>query len=90
MQMTDLYDALEVRTPYALTETFNGAKARIQAEAADNLKVQVIWRKGRGQSRYKDPRFHFWEVKDETDAMLFMLAYGDRMYKKTYPIKGAK
>jgi hypothetical protein len=88
--MTDLYDAWEVRTPYPLTDTFNGAKARIQAEAADNLKIQVIWRKGRGQSRHKDPRFHFWEVRDETDAMLFMLAYGDRMYKKTYPIKGAK
>jgi len=90
MQMTELYDAWEVRTPYALTETFNGAKARIQAEAMENLRIEVKWRKGRGQSRYKDPRFHFWEVKDEDDAMLFMLAYGDKCYKKSYPIKGAK
>lgn len=90
MQMTELYDAWEVRTPYSLTETFNGAKARIQAEAMENLRIEVKWRKGRGQSRYKDPRFHFWEVKEEDDAMLFMLAYGDKCYKKSYPIKGAK
>lgn len=83
MQM-NFYEAWEVRTGYPLTETFNQAKERIAREAL-RMNVEVRWRKGRGQSRYKDPRFHFWEIKDETNAMLFMLAFGDRLTKKCYP-----
>ena len=87
MSNYDVYSAWEVRTGYPLTETFNQAKERIAREA-ERMNIEVRWRKGRGQSRFKDPRFHFWEIKDETNAMMFMLAFGDRINSKCYPVEG--
>lgn len=80
--MTNLYQAWEVRTPYPDTESFNEAIARIKRRAAD-LGVNPRWRKGRGR-RYQQTRYHYWEVTDEAEALMLMMACGDKVNTKIY------
>lgn len=82
MQMTNYYFAWEVRTPYWSNETFIQAKNRMIVDAED-LGCVIRWRKAKGTLGC-DPRYHFWEVDDTTEAMMFMMALGDKIDKKSY------
>ena len=69
-----------VRTPFGNDgESFHRAMTRIKREALEQLEIVVRWKKGRDK---KTGRYHFWVVEDEKDAMMFLLAFGDQMFKK--------
>lgn len=83
MQITaNLYQAWEVRTPLQDSETFKGAIARIESHARE-LGIETRWRKGHGQ-RNVTARYHYWEVRDEVQAVTLMMACGDKVNIQIY------
>lgn len=64
-----------VRTPITDQESYNEARDRMLKHATE-LGIRVHFLRGKGQ-RYQTPRYHLWELHDETDAMQFYLTFGD-------------
>jgi len=68
----------QVRTPLLNEdETYNQARDRMLAHAeAMGMQIRFLYGKGRFG---KTPRYHFWEIKHESDAFAFHFTFGDHI-----------